>query len=172
MSRRLLAAALSLLLVPVLRAPLRAQDHATHDHASMTARDTSFAGMQARGRSAIGVDQYTSAHRFDDTPDGGRIVLQREASDSAGTRVIREHLASIAQQFGSGNFAVPGFVHATEVPGTAVMQTRRRRIAYRFEPLPGGGQVTIRTSDPEAVRAIHQFLGFQRTEHHAPGTGL
>ena len=171
MSRRSLAPLVLLLLAPAA-APLAAQDHVTHDHAAMSARDTSFAAMQERGRSAMGVDQYTSAHRFDDAADGGRIVLQRDAADSAGTRVIRDHLASIARQFRAGNFAIPGFVHATDVPGTAVMRARRQRIAYRFEPLPGGGQVSIRTGDRAAIRAIHQFLGFQRAEHHSPGTAL
>ena len=155
---------------------LSAQDHSTHDHSAMSSRaaaaDTSYAAMQRRGRTAMGVDQYTSAHRFDDLPDGGRIVLVRDAEDSAGVRVIRAHLASIARQFSTGDFAVPGFVHDTTVPGTAVMRQRRAEISYRLELLPGGGAVVIRTGNAEAVRAVHAFLAFQRSEHHAPGTAL
>ena len=172
MLRRLSAGPLALLVPALLTAPLRAQDHAGHDHAAMSAGDTSYAAMQERGRSAMGVDQYTSAHRFDDAPDGGRIVLQRDASDTAGTRVIREHLRAIAGRFAAGDFRVPGFVHAGEVPGTRTMALHRRVITYRFEVLPGGGQVRIVTRNPAAVRAIHRFLAFQRTEHRAPGTAL
>ena len=165
--------ALTLLLLPILlTAPLRAQEHAAHDHAAMSARDTSYAAMQERGRSAMGVDQYTSAHRFDDAPDGGRIVLQRDSSDTAGTRVIREHLSTIARKFTAGDFRIPGFVHAGEVPGTRAMALHRRHITYRFEPLTGGGQVRILTRDPSAIQAIHRFLAFQRTEHRAPGKAL
>lgn len=43
-----------------------AQQHAT-------AADTSFAATQARRQMVMGVDQYTSAHVFEDLPDGGRI---------------------------------------------------------------------------------------------------
>lgn len=172
MLRRLPAGALALLLPVLLAVPLRAQDHAGHDHAAMSAHDTSYAAMQERGRSAMGVDQYTSAHRFDDATDGGRIVLQRDASDTAGTRVIRDHLRSIAGKFAAGDFRVPGFVHAGEVPGTRTMALHRSVITYRFEPLPGGGQVRIVTRNPDAVRAIHRFLAFQRTEHRAPGKAL
>ena len=44
--------------------------------------DTAFASMQSRGEVVMGVDQYTSAHVFEDLPDGGRIVLDRDdASD-------------------------------------------------------------------------------------------
>ena len=52
--------------------------------APAAAQDSSFSGMQNRGRQAMGVDQYTSAHRFDALADGGRIELQRETEDSAG----------------------------------------------------------------------------------------
>jgi len=175
MSHRPLAIAVALMLPAV---PLQAQDRAAshHDHAAMPAHDslsdTSYAAMQARGRTAMGVDQYSSAHRFDAAPDGGTIELQRDPADSAGVAVIRGHLDSIARKFAAGDFEVPGFVHAADVPGTAVMQARRARISYRFEPLPGGGRVVIRTRDAGAVRAIHAFLAFQRAEHHAAGTRL
>jgi len=52
--------------------------------AQKPARDSAFAAMQARGKHVMGVDQYTSAHRFDSLADGGRIVLRRDVADSAG----------------------------------------------------------------------------------------
>jgi hypothetical protein len=115
----------------------------------------------------MGVDQYTSAHRFDDLPDGGRIELQRDPDDSAGVRTIREHLQKIAVAFSQGDFSVPGFVHAENVPGTATMRAQRASIRYRYAPLPGGGEVSITTHDPAAVAAVHDFLAYQRHEHHA-----
>jgi hypothetical protein len=62
-----------------------------------SAQDSSFAAMQRRGKIAMGVDQYTSAHRFDDLADGGRIELQRDRVDPKGIRMIREHLQLIAK---------------------------------------------------------------------------
>jgi hypothetical protein len=119
----------------------------------------------------MGVDQYTSSHVFEALPDGGRIVLQRQAEDSAGTATIRAHMSVIAERFRRGDFAVPGFVHAQEVPGTAVMAGRRGRITYTVDTLPRGGQVRITTIDSTAVRAVHEFLAFQRREHHSAGHG-
>jgi hypothetical protein len=78
---------------------------------------------------------------------------------------IRAHLQRIAKAFAAGNFNVPGFVHAGEVPGTSVMRERKARITYRYSPLPGGGQVRIETADSVARRAVHEFLAFQRREH-------
>jgi hypothetical protein len=145
-------------------APAAAAQNA-HDHHGRTDQDTAFASMQERGKAAMGVDQYTSAHEFEDLADGGRIELQRDSSDHAGVAEIRAHLQRIAKAFAAGNFNVPGFVHAGEVPGTSVMRGRRERISHRFSPLPGGGEVRIRTADPTARRAVHEFLAFQRREH-------
>jgi hypothetical protein len=140
-------------------------------HAQAVA-DTSFAAVQARGKRAMGVDQYTSTHRFDDLADGGRIVLQRAPADTAGARTIRAHLRDVAAAFARGDFATPGFVHGRDVPGTVTMAARRAAIAYAVRDLPGGGEVRITTTDAEALRAVHAFLAFQRADHRAGGREL
>ena len=45
------------------------------DNTALSAEDSAFAALQERGSAAeaMGVDQYASAHLFDDLPDGGRI---------------------------------------------------------------------------------------------------
>lgn len=146
-----------------------ATPHAAHQHA--TTPDSSFDALQQRGKSAMGVDQYTSVHRFDDLADGGRIELQRDVADSAGVRTIREHLRTIAAAFSAGDFQTPGFVHAQQVPGTTVMADKRAAIRYEFRELPRGGEVRITTLDPVALRAVHNFLAFQRTDHRVQPSG-
>jgi hypothetical protein len=128
--------------------------------------------MQERGRMVMGVDQYTSAHVFEDLPDGGRIVLDREgkgATDASGVATIRLHMRDIATSFRAGDFTKPFQVHAQIVPGTAVMTAHRAAITYDAIDRPRGGEVRIRTQDPVAVTAIHEFLAFQRGGHHAAG---
>src|SRR4029078_759361 len=58
--------------------------------------DTSFAALQDRGKEAMGGDQYTPTHKFDATPTGGRIELQRDTADAAGVAQIRAHMREIA----------------------------------------------------------------------------
>ncbi len=152
----------SLLLLALASLSLAAPPLAAQEHQ----HDSTFHAMQARGMSAMGVDQYTSAHRFDPLPDGGRIELQREVVDSAGVAQIRRHLQEIAKAFAAGDFRTPMFVHDTgEVPGTRLMAERRDRIRYEFHELPRGGEVRIISADPQAVAAVHEFLAFQRKEH-------
>jgi hypothetical protein len=130
--------------------------------------DSSFAALQQRGETAMGVNQYTSQHVFESLPDGGRIVLQRKESDSVGEAAIRAHMDTISKAFSTGDFVVPGFVHATsDVPGTAAMKRLKAEISYRSRDLPGGAEIVIATRNPEAVSAIHEFLAFQRMDHRA-----
>ena len=146
------------------RSDVRPRDHLA---------DSAFAAVQARGadRRAMGVDQYTSVHRFAALPDGGRIELRRRTDDPAGVARIRAHLRAIAAAFAEGDFRTPAFVHMREVPGTAVMAARRAAITYTVGELPRGGEVRITTREPEALAAVHAFIAFQRQDHRAGGTG-
>lgn len=138
-------------------------DHSAH--AAHAAGDSAFAALQERGREAMGVDQYTSTHRFDALDDGGRIELQRDVDDPAGVTRIRQHLQAIASAFRTGDFRTPKMVHMQEVPGSDVMAARRNVITYTFSELPRGGELRITTRDPVALEAIHAFLSFQRSDH-------
>jgi len=134
------------------------------------ARATRFAGVQARGEAVMGVDQYTSTHVFEDLPDGGRIVLERnDPADSAGIATVRGHMREIAADFRAGDFSKPFQVHAMAVPGTDVMAARRALIIYTAVDRPRGAEVRIVSSDSSAIDAIHRFLAFQRQDHRAAG---
>ena len=158
-------------------ARLLAQDssHAGHDHMDhaahhpSTAGDSGFTALQERGAKYMGVDQSKAAHRFDALPDGGRIELQSTTGDSADVAAIRQHFRMIADQFTKGDFETPFGVHAEIVPGTAVMHDRKDRISYQRSDLPRGAALRLVTKDPDALRAIHEFMAYQRREHHAPG---
>lgn len=137
--------------------------------ASRTANssDARFQEVQERGRVAMGVDQYTSTHVFEALADGGRIALQRDSADVAGAATIRAHMEDIRAAFSRGDFRIPGFVHAMTVPGTATMAARRGVIRYEVRALPRGAELRLTTSDSTALRAIHEFLAFQRADHRA-----
>ena len=138
--------------------------HAAHD-STPARKDSAFHAMQRRGQSVMGVDQYTSAHKFEDLSDGGRIELQREVDDTAGVNQIRKHFMEIAESIRRGDFRAPGLVHATTVPGVAVMMAKRNALRVVIRNLPRGGELRLSSDDPEVVQAIHDFLAFQRTEH-------
>jgi hypothetical protein len=137
-----------------------------HDPKHHSGTDSAFRSMQARGKQVMGVDQYRSTHRFISLPEGGIIALT-DTTDAAAAAAIRAHFAEIATAFAAGDFALPGIVHTGSVPGTATMRARAAWISYRARDIAGGAELRIGTQDPAALRAIHDFLSFQRAEHRA-----
>jgi hypothetical protein len=131
--------------------------------------DSGFRAMNARGAVAMQVDQSRAIHHFDSLNDGGRIVLESTDGDSAGIAGIRAHFRDIEAAFRAGDFSIPMFVHGEPVPGTDVMAARKALIRYTRTELPRGAELRMRTQDPEALAAIHEFLAYQRRSHHAPG---
>src|ERR1700730_7071476 len=134
-------------------------------------RDSSFTALQERGKMAMGVDQYASAHQFDVLPNGGRLALEMKDNDPLAVAQIRAHMKLIEHAFQAGAFATPEFVHMRAMPGTDVMSRRKALIRYTYADLPRGGEVRIATADPESLSAIRQFIGAQRGDHKAGGQG-
>src|SRR5215467_4001276 len=120
--------------------------------------DSAYAAMQQRGKAAMGVDQYTSTHHFDELADGGIIRLVRDVDDTEGVEQIRAHLRAEARAFRAGDFSMPEFVHMQMVPGSEVMAAKRGAITYTTRDVPRGAEFRITTRDAEALAAIHQFL--------------
>jgi hypothetical protein len=118
----------------------------------------------------MGVDQYTSQHVFEDLPDGGRVVLERDDStDVASIAQIRTHMREILADFTAGDFSKPFGVHAMQVPGTTVMAAKRDVLRYEVVDLPRGSSLRITTTDSSALAAVREFLAFQRSDHRAAG---
>jgi hypothetical protein len=156
----------------ILAAALSGCGDGPESRAGESAEDSAFAALQERGaaKEGMGVDQYASVHRFDDLPDGGRIEFQDTAGDDDAVERIRAHLQEIVADFARGDFSTPAFVHDMEaIPGTRVMAERRDTIRYTYAQLPRGGEVRIETADSVALRAVHEFLAFQRLDHRAMG---
>jgi hypothetical protein len=45
------------------------------------------------------------------------------------------------------------------------MQREKANIRYSYEETEAGGRVRIRTSNADALKAVHEFLRFQITDH-------
>jgi len=110
------------------------------------------------------LDPLTSAQQFVAQDDGGDIVIERQIHQDLGINQIRAHLLLLARSFARGDFAVRGFIHEKPIPGTNVMADRADKIDYTVEDLPHGGVVHIRTTDPQALQAIHSFIAFELAE--------
>jgi hypothetical protein len=123
--------------------------------------------MTSRGDSAMGFDAAKTTHHFLENPSGGTIqVTANDPADTASREAIQHHLQHIAQRFKEGEFDIPMFVHDQIPRGVPVMKRLKAEISYEYVATDRGGRVEISTKNPEALSAIHDFLGFQIQEHH------
>jgi hypothetical protein len=128
--------------------------------------------VNQRGDHVMGFSHEKTTHHFRLYPDGGAIeVLAHDAEDTASRDQIRAHLSHVAQMFSAGDFNAPMLIHDRVPPGVPEMKRLKDEISYQYAETEGGGRVRIITPNPEAVKAIHEFLRFQISDH-ATGDSL
>jgi hypothetical protein len=123
-------------------------------------------GVVARGDHAMGFSHETTTHHFRLYPSGGAIEVSANNPKDLNSRdQIRTHLSHIVAMFSNGDFNVPMFIHAQAPPGASTMSRLRDQIHYRLEETPQGARIEIVSKNKEALRAIHDFLRFQISDH-------
>jgi hypothetical protein len=129
------------------------------------------ADVEKHGDEAMGFPHDKTSHHFRLYSDGGAIeVIVNDTKDSQNMQAIRSHLTYIVTMFSNGEFSIPMFIHDQVPPGVPVMKEKRADISYSFEELPAGGRVRIKTANPDALKAIHEFLRFQIADHRTGDT--
>jgi hypothetical protein len=126
------------------------------------------AALKKRGAIAMGFDQDKTEHHFRTSATGGSIEVDvKDAADSTSRDQVRSHLKEIAAAFAKGDFTKPFETHAEVPPGVPSMERLKTVIRYKYEETAHGGLVRITTPDPDALKAVHEFLAYQAREHHA-----
>jgi hypothetical protein len=157
-------------------APLAAQSEANPcplhaQHMAAAARDHATA-VDQRGDAVMGFEHARTTLHFLLAKDGGAIQVEaNDPRDAESLTQIRGHLAQVAKTFASGDFLMPQKVHDRTLPGIPEMSRLKDVISYGYEETERGGRVRITTADPEALKAIHEFLRAQ-IEDHRTGDSL
>lgn len=129
---------------------------------------THHKGVTQRGDHVMGFAHDKSTHHFRLSPDGGEIEVQaNDPKDTASRDQIRNHLSHIAKMFAAGDFNAPMLIHDRVPPGVPTMKRLKEEISYQYSEMERGGSVRITTEIPEALKAVHQFLRFQISDHQA-----
>ena len=122
--------------------------------------------INKRGDKHMGFDHLKTTHHFLLANDGGSIQVEaNDLKDTESRDQIRRHLRHITMMFSEGNFAVPMLIHEKAPPGSETMKQLKGAIDYQFNETERGASIRISTSDAQALKAIHEFLKFQITEH-------
>ena len=137
-----------------------------HYQQKPSAEEGHHQGVVKRGDEVMGFSHEKTAHHFRLYADGGAIEAEaNDAKDTASRDEIRSHFGHIAKLFAEGDFSAPMLIHSQNPPGAEGMKKLREMIRYEVENTERGGRIRITTKDPQALRAVHEFLRFQIADH-------
>ena len=137
----------------------------------MHAQHTKASDVDKRGDMGMGFSHEKTNHHFRLAADGGSIeAFADDASDKDSIDSIRMHMRHIAMMFAQGDFSIPMFVHDQTPPGVPTMKAQKSAISYKYEEMPLGARVVIKTSKEDALKAVQDFLKFQIAEHRTGDT--
>lgn len=88
-------------------------------------------------------------------PDVDRLTAARQSR-------YRLDLEILARRFSAGRFYMSTLPASRNAPQARAMVRLRDRFRYSVIDIPGGAQLTITTSNPSAVRALHKYLQYLR----------
>lgn len=127
------------------------------------------AEVSAHGALVMPFALKATTHIFTKTQDGGiQQVVAKKSGDEPQIRLIRKHLAMIADHFSKGNFAEPARIHGANMPGLAELRkAKSTELIVRYQDLPDGGQIQYASHDPLLVQALHRWFDAQLSDHGA-----
>ncbi len=141
-----------------------AQQPSQHEHDHHQA-------VNQHGDQVMGFSHDNTKHHFRLYRDGGAIEVEAiDPNDTASRDQIRLHLRHISQMFAAGDFNAPMLIHDQTPPGVPVLQRLKSEVVYDFENRDKGAAIQIHTKNPEALKAIHEFLRFQISDHQTGDT--
>jgi len=145
--------------------PMHAQSQSSQDQHHQ-GQDQHHQGVVKRGDEVMGFSHEKTTHHFRLYADGGAIEAEaKDAPDIASRDQIRSHFGHIVTMFAAGDFSAPMLIHEQNPPGSEAMKRLRKAIEYKLESTENGARIRITTKDPDALRAVHEFLRFQISDH-------
>lgn len=125
------------------------------------------AEVAKRGPDIMPFSLRNTTHFFTKSHHGGtQSVIAKDVSDAKQTRLVREHLREIQQQFLRGDFSGPSHIHGNDMPGLAQLKaTQPGQLSIEYRDLPGGAELTYQTSASNLVAALHRWFDAQLSDH-------
>jgi hypothetical protein len=125
------------------------------------------AEVARRGADVMPFDLKSTTHIFTKTEQGGtQRVIAKDVSDAVQTRLVREHLHEIQQQFLKGDFSGPAHIHGADMPGLAELKAASPgAVSVSYAEVQGGAELTYGTNDARLVAALHRWFDAQLSDH-------
>lgn len=150
--------------------------HATYQINVGQATEARLDEVALRGSHVMPFDLAQTMHIFSKTENGGvQQVIVKDKGNSEQIKLIRQHLAKIADEFALGDFSNPAKIHGDTMPGLAELKKAKQGdIKFDYKELADGAQISYASQQPTLISALHQWFDAQLSDHarHAmPGYG-
>jgi len=112
-------------------------------------------------------DLEQTTHVFSKTDTGGvQQVIVKDPANAEQIKLVRGHLAKIANQFRQGDFSNPAKIHGDNMPGLEVLRhAKPHEIDVVYKELANGAVIHYTSAVPELIKAIHQWFDAQLSDH-------
>ena len=136
----------------------------------LTGDDDDLAARQRdvneRGALVMPFDLEATTHIFAPTEDGGlQTLVADDPADEEQIALIRSHLRDEVAAFKQGDYGDPATIHGHDMPGLSVLESSTDKLMISYRDLPGGGEVTYRSTDATVIQALHDWFQAQLMDH-------
>ena len=119
-----------------------------------------------RGADVMPFELEATTHVYQKTGNGGvQKVVADDPGDAANVAAIRGHLEEEANAFSRGEYFDPAQIHGGDMPGLAKLEAGAERIEVRYEDVPAGARIVLKSEDPELAGAVHEWFDAQLSDH-------
>jgi hypothetical protein len=136
-------------------------------HAAEKASTQRLDDVAQRGMQVMPFNLEQTTHVFSKTAQGGvQQVIVKDAGNTEQIKLIREHLAKIADEFQRGDFSNPAKIHGDNMPGLdQLRQAKPGQINIAYKALANGAQIDYSTDVPVLIQSLHQWFDAQLSDH-------
>lgn len=119
-----------------------------------------------KGAEVMPFELDATTHRFEKDADGlVQTVVADDPADETQVALVRQHLEEEAGRFAEGDFSDPRTIHGDEMPGVRELSRGAEQLDVDYRPIPGGAQITFRTTSQALVDALHAWASAQLEDH-------
>jgi hypothetical protein len=129
-----------------------------------TQRQAEVAGQ---GKEVMPFSLAATTHIFTKSAEGGvQQVVAKKPKDAAQTKMIRQHLQEIRDQFLNGDFYGPTHIHGQDMSGlTNLKASKPGQIEINYKEVRDGAQLTYTTTEAGLVAALQKWFDTQLSDH-------
>jgi hypothetical protein len=103
---------------------------------------------------------------FTKTETGGvKTIILDPGASSEQLKFVQNLLMANSTMQSNGLAIDPVGIYGSDIPGIKIMSDNRDKYETIYKPLPSGGSIEYKASDPEVLKAIHSWIDYSNSTY-------